>query len=74
MFFLMRLVILFYLTISLTEFVNGMNCFEAAAQNACKCSDQTGSIGTCTCTTTSVRHNQPCAKFNGVDSVSFKIF
>jgi hypothetical protein len=72
MFFLMRLVILFYLTISLIEFVNGMNCFEAAAQDACKCSDLTGAIGTCNCPT-SVRHNQPCAKFNGVDSVSFKI-
>jgi hypothetical protein len=69
----MRLIILFYLIVSLIDFVNGYNCFEIPASDDCSCSDQTGANGTCICSG-SVRHNLPCAKFNGVDSVSFRRF
>jgi hypothetical protein len=71
MFSFIKLIILFFSIILFTEFVNaggGMNCFELPLQIDCVCSDQTGAIGTCICPT-SARHNQPCAIFNGVDSV-----
>ncbi len=68
--FITILTFLFHLFICISvNYVNGWTCYDGTSHTACRCSVTTGGLGTCNCPT-SVRHNKPCAKVNGVDSVS----
>ncbi len=72
-----NLITLFHLfvCIHIIDYVKGYKCFDDSESDDCKCSTgtQTGKIGTCTCSpTTVVRHGQQCSfdSANQVDSVS----
>ncbi len=76
MIFNSNLFIIFHSCICIhVNYVNGYDCFDGTTHSDCTCSTGTsGAIGTCICQSrlpANVRQGQPCAKDNGVDSVSY---
>ncbi len=75
----LNLFILFNLFVCIhINYVNGYDCFDGSESEDCECSTgDSGAIGTCICSATSVRHGQPCASYSvsgeTIDSVSYFI-